>query len=71
MNNSSLVYIPIRKNGRTVGVVGVIGPRRMNYKQVLKTLGDISGNISNIIGDEELALTDGSMGGSDATEEVN
>lgn len=59
MNNSSLVYIPIRKNGKTVGVIGVIGPRRMNYKQVLKTLGDISGNISNIIGEEELALTDG------------
>ena len=59
MNNSSLVYIPIRKNGKTVGVIGVIGPRRMNYKQVLKTLGDISGNISNIIGEEELSLTDG------------
>ncbi|MBE6534564.1 MAG: hypothetical protein E7678_06325, partial [Ruminococcaceae bacterium] len=59
MDNSSLVYIPIRKNGRTVGVIGVIGPRRMNYKQVLKTLGDISGNISNIIGEEELTLADG------------
>ena len=59
MNNSSLVYIPIRKNGKTVGVIGVIGPRRMNYKQVLKTLGDISGNISNIIGEEEFTLTDG------------
>ena len=58
MKDSSLVYVPIRKNGSTVGVIGVIGPRRMNYKQVLKTLGDISGNISNIIG-EELALTDG------------
>ena len=68
MNNSSLVYIPIRKNGRTVGVVGVIGPRRMNYKQVLKTLGDISGNISNIIGDEEMALTDRNTSGeSDVT----
>ena len=60
MNNSSLVYIPIRKNGKTVGVIGVIGPRRMNYKQVLKTLGDIGENISNIIGDEDLALTAGS-----------
>lgn len=59
MDNSSLVYIPIRKNGRTVGVIGVIGPRRMNYKQVLKTLGDISQNISNIIEEDALALTDG------------
>ena len=60
MNNSSLVYIPIRKNGKTVGVIGVIGPRRMNYKQVLKTLGDISENISSMIGEDEMRLTDGS-----------
>ena len=59
MNNSSLVYIPIKKDGKTVGVIGVIGPRRMNYKQVLKTLGDISGNISTIIGEAEPKLTDG------------
>ena len=59
MNNSSLVYIPIKKDGKTVGVIGVIGPRRMNYKQVLKTLGDISGNISTIIGEEESSLPDG------------
>jgi heat-inducible transcriptional repressor len=63
MNDSSLVYIPIRKNGRTLGVVGVIGPRRMNYKQVLKTLGDISGNISSIIGDGALSLGDGGFYG--------
>lgn len=59
MNNSSLVYIPIKKDGKTLGVIGVIGPRRMNYKQVLKALGDISDNISIIIGDEELSITDG------------
>ena len=61
MNNSSLVYIPIKKNGKTVGVIGVIGPRRMNYKQVLKTLGDISINISSIIGEDGLSLTDGNL----------
>ena len=59
MNNSSLVYIPIKKDGKTVGVIGVIGPRRMNYKQVLKTLGDISINISSIIGEDANCLTDG------------
>lgn len=63
MNNSSLVYIPIKKKGKTVGVIGVIGPRRMNYKQVLKTLGDISENISTIIGEseDERRLTDGTL----------
>ncbi len=49
MNNSSLVFKPIKKNGRTVGYIGVIGPRRMNYRQVLQTLGDIGGSISSII----------------------
>ncbi len=48
MNNSALVFKPIKKNGRTVGVIGVLGPRRMNYKQVLETIGDISENISSM-----------------------
>ncbi len=45
MNNSALVFKPIKKNGKTVGVIGVIGPRRMNYKQVLKAIDDIGGNL--------------------------
>ena len=59
MNNSSLVFTPIKKNGRTVGVIGVLGPRRMNYKQVLQTLGDIGESISFMM-DEERRLGDGS-----------
>ncbi len=54
MNNSSLVFKPIKKDGHTVGVIGVLGPRRMNYKQVLKTLEQISGNISSMIDEEYL-----------------
>ena len=52
MNNSSLVFTPIKKDGRTVGVIGVLGPRRMNYKQVLQTLGDIGGSISLMMDDD-------------------
>jgi heat-inducible transcriptional repressor len=52
MNNSSLVFKPIKKNGRTVGVIGVLGPRRMNYKQVLEALGDIGGSITCMIDDD-------------------
>ena len=59
MNNSSLVFTPIKKNGHTVGVIGVLGPRRMNYKQVLQTLGDIGESISFMM-DEERQLGDGS-----------
>ena len=55
MNNSSLVFTPIKKNGKTIGVIGVLGPRRMNYKQVLKTIGEISGSISQMM-DEDRQL---------------
>ena len=48
MNNSALVFKPIKRNGRTIGVIGVLGPRRMNYKQVLETIGDITENISSM-----------------------
>ena len=58
MNNSALVFKPIKKNGKTVGIIGVLGPRRMNYKQVLKAIDEIGGSIS-VMFDEEKQLTSG------------
>ena len=58
MDQSTIVFKHIKKNGRTVGAVGIIGPRRMDYAKVLATLESIGGNISNII-DAPNALTDG------------
>ena len=58
MDQSTIVFKHIKQNGRTVGAVGVIGPRRMDYAKVLATLESIGGNISNIIG-EPNALSDG------------
>lgn len=52
MNNSSLVFKPIKKNGHTVGVIGILGPRRMNYRQVLKTIDEITGSIADMINDQ-------------------
>ena len=52
MNNSSLVFKPIKKDGKTIGVIGVLGPRRMNYKQVLSTIEEITGSISTMIDGE-------------------
>ena len=49
MNNSALVFKPIVKDGRTVGAIGIIGPRRMDYAKVLATLEGLSGNISDMI----------------------
>ena len=49
MNNSALVFKPIVKDGKTLGAIGILGPRRMDYAKVLATLEGLSGNIENII----------------------
>ncbi len=49
MNNSSLVFKPIVKDGKTLGAIGILGPRRMDYAKVLATLEGLSGNITNLI----------------------
>ncbi len=49
MNNSSIVFKPIKKDGKTVGAIGVIGPTRMDYAKVLSTISSISGNISTML----------------------
>ena len=53
MNNSSLVFKPIKKNGKTVCMIGVLGPRRMDYKKVLKTIEEIGEGISDMIGESD------------------
>ena len=68
MDHSALVYIPIIKDGKNLGTIGVLGPSRMDYAKVLATLEEISGNISSILEDNdhrpgEKRLTDGSNNG--------
>ena len=49
INNSTLVFKPIRSNGRTVGAIGVIGPLHMDYARVLATLDNLGGNVSHLL----------------------
>ena len=58
MNNSALVFKPIKKNGRTVCMIGVLGPRRMDYKKVLKAIEEIGIGISDMIGDGDNLLNE-------------
>ena len=51
INNSTLVYKPIKSHGKTVGAIGVIGPLRMDYARVLATLDNLGGNIQQLLGD--------------------
>ena len=49
INNSTLVFKPIKRGGRTVGAVGVIGPLRMDYGRVLAMLDSLGGNITHLL----------------------
>lgn len=50
MNNSALVFKPIVKDGKTLGVIGVLGPLRMDYAKVLETIEHLCGSVEEIIG---------------------
>lgn len=54
MNDSAIVFKRIKKDGRTVGAIGIVGPRRMDYARVLATLNELSENIRNLIEDKRL-----------------
>ncbi len=64
MNDSSLIFKPIKINGYTVGAIGVIGPVRMDYGKVLTMIDNLSGSISRMISETKL-LTDTSNGKND------
>ena len=49
MNQSAIVYKKIKKDGRTIGAVGIIGPLRMDYAKVLATIDSLGGNIANLL----------------------
>jgi heat-inducible transcriptional repressor len=51
MNNSTVVFKTIVKDGRPVGAIGVIGPLRMDYAKVLSTLDGLTGNITDLLSD--------------------
>ena len=54
MDNSTLVYKPVKRDGVLVGAIGVIGPTRMNYSRVIAMIDHLSRGVSNLIeeGDE-------------------
>ena len=62
MKDSAIVFKQIKKDGKTIGAIGVVGPRRMDYARVLATLNELSENISDLIEDKRLL---GERGGND------
>jgi len=57
MDNSTLVFKPVKKDGKTVGAIGIIGPTRMNYNKVISMIDNITDSISDMLGTP--ALGDG------------
>ena len=49
MEHSTLVFRSIRRRGRVVGAIGVIGPRRMDYSKVIATIDGIAGRIDEML----------------------
>ena len=49
MDGSTLVFKPVKKDGRTVGALGIIGPTRMNYKKVISMIDNITDSISEVL----------------------
>lgn len=57
LENSSLITVDYRLGSRSLGKIGVIGPKRMNYAKVIASLDLISGHIDKIL--EELYSNEG------------
>ncbi len=51
MNNSALVFKPVVRDGKTLGAIGIIGPRRMDYAKVVATIDELAGNIESLLND--------------------
>lgn len=52
MSDSTLVVKKIKKNGRVVGAIGVIGPCRMDYAKVMSTVDALAESVGRMISDE-------------------
>jgi heat-inducible transcriptional repressor len=53
--DTSFVFYPITYNGQKVGAIGVIGPKRMDYKKVIASLNYLASGISVELNDKETA----------------
>ncbi len=49
--DASVVYYPITSGGQTVGAIGIIGPKRMDYKKVIANLEYFASGISEELND--------------------
>lgn len=49
MKNSALVFRTVRRDGKPIGAIGVIGPCRMDYSRVIATVNQIANGIGDLL----------------------
>ena len=54
MNNSALVFKPVVRDGKTIGAIGIIGPRRMDYAKVVATIEGLAGNVESMLNENAM-----------------
>ncbi|MBQ7829511.1 MAG: heat-inducible transcription repressor HrcA [Clostridia bacterium] len=54
MNNSALVFKPVVRDGKTIGAIGIIGPRRMDYAKVVATIEGLAGNVESMLNETDM-----------------
>ncbi len=70
MDNSTLIFKPIMQGGKTLGVIGIIGPTRMDYSRVIAMINRLTDGICEIMGDgvRSLAAPSGTPEASEGTD---
>jgi heat-inducible transcriptional repressor len=59
MKNSTLVFKTVRRDGKPIGAIGIIGPCRMDYSRVIATVDRLASSIADALGDSPAALPGG------------
>ena len=54
MNNSALVFKPVVRDGKTLGAIGIIGPRRMDYARVVATIEGLAENVESMLNEADM-----------------
>lgn len=57
LGSSALVFKTVKRGGKVVGAVGVIGPRRMKYQNVISLVDSLANGINELISDDMLLHT--------------
>ena len=53
MNNSTLIYRPVKRGDKVIGAIGVVGPRRMDYAKVISTIDRLTRGIDSLLSGEQ------------------